>query len=423
MLLNFKIRNFRSIRESVRLSMEIEKRIDKNDLSDNIIDREKNKLVKSLLIFGRNASGKSNTLIALSALKYLVLNSNDFSAGDLLPYYEPFLFDDDFAKKPVEFGIGFVHNNIKFNYNVKYNSKEILYEALHFYPSQSSAKLFERKGKQITFGDYYKGNGRKIEKDMLKNQLFLSISSKKNVEYLNDAYLFFSNMLQIRIIHDSDFEENFIKNFAKSISKNQTDKSYFLKLLKAADTNIEDIKVNENPNDRFRFPDSVPPEARNKIIDSFRYDIKTRHRKFKEGDTTGYAELDFDRESLGTKKLLSVGSQILETLSNGGVLIVDELDKSLHPLLTRMLIKLFHNPSANARNAQIIFATHDSSLLDNELFRRDQICFIEKEYQGNTVSYKLSDIKGVRKDIPYDAWYLSGRFKAIPVIEDLDLFD
>ena len=131
--------------------------------------------------------------------------------------------------------------------------------------------------------------------------------------------------------------------------------------------------------------------------------------------------LNFENESLGTKKLFAVGGFILIILNRGGAIVIDELDKGLHPLLSKLLINLFNSKKNNPNNAQLIFATHDSTLLDLDTIRRDQICFIDKEYEGNSISYKLSDIKGVRKDMPIDKWYLSGRFKAIPVISEPDL--
>lgn len=126
-------------------------------------------------------------------------------------------------------------------------------------------------------------------------------------------------------------------------------------------------------------------------------------------------------ESLGTKRLLSVGSLVIASLILGTTIVIDELEQSLHPLLTKTLIKLFHSKKNNPNNAQLIISSHDSSLLDNELFRRDQIYFTEKDYTGKTELYRLSDIKGVRNNIPYDKWYLSGRFDAIPVLDDFEI--
>ena len=193
------------------------------------------------------------------------------------------------------------------------------------------------------------------------------------------------------------------------------------RLLKSGDTNILDFEVIENDESSFQFPDNVPETERKKIMENYKYKVLTKHLLFENGIEVGDDNLDLDDESLGTKKLMSIGSRILHILMYGGVMVIDELDKGLHPLLTRLLIKLFNSKENNPNNAQLIFATHDSTLLDSELFRRDQICFVEKEYEGNTLLYKLSDFKGVRQNIPIDKWYLSGRFKAIPVTTEVQL--
>ena len=142
---------------------------------------------------------------------------------------------------------------------------------------------------------------------------------------------------------------------------------------------------------------------------------------FNDKKLIGDVKFDLIDESSGTQKLLSIGSVILNALRKGGVIVIDEFDNGLHPLLSKMLIKLFHSRTNNPNNAQLIFATHDSTLLDNNLFRRDQICFVEKEYEGGSIFYKLSDLKSIRKDIPIDKYYLSGRFKATPVTSEVNL--
>jgi AAA15 family ATPase/GTPase len=156
-------------------------------------------------------------------------------------------------------------------------------------------------------------------------------------------------------------------------------------------------------------------------LDKYKYEVSTSHTLFRNGEEVGQETLDLEDESLGTKKLFAIGALILDTLDDGGIIVIDELDKGLHPLISKLLINLFNSKKNNPNNAQLIFATHDSTLLDLEILRRDQISFVDKEYEGNSVYYKLSDIKGIRKDMPIDKWYLSGRFKAIPVTNEVNL--
>ena len=162
-------------------------------------------------------------------------------------------------------------------------------------------------------------------------------------------------------------------------------------------------------------------DSKQAILDRYKYQIRTIHKLFEGDDEVGEVQFRLNDESTGTLKLLAIGGLILEALYEGQLLIIDELDKSLHPKLTRALINIFQNPRKNPNNAQLIFATHDVSLLDSIKFRRDQIWIVEKEFHGSSSIYSLSDIAGVRKDVPFDKWYLEGRFGGTPVINEFEL--
>lgn len=422
MILSFKIENFRSIRDELNIDLTTEKRLKETELKNNSFKQNGNELLKSLLLYGRNASGKSNVLNALSALFYLIDNSDSFKHGDILKPYEPFLFDTDYKNKPVKFEIDFITINkkTKFKYILKFNASEIIFEALYTYPSGTISKLYERNKNKVTYGDYYKGVKKKIENDLLPNQLFLSKSASSNISYLNDCYLYFSKYVYVSTIHDTEYDKAIIRSFSELLKDDDKLKYNLLELLKAADTTIENFKIVENDKD-MKFPDSFPDDLKKQLIEKFKYEVKTTHTLFENGKEIGNTNLDLENESFGTKKLFAIGSLIIATLDDGGVIIIDELDKGLHPLLSKLLIKLFNSKKNNPNNAQLIFATHDSTLLDLEFLRRDQIYFIDKEYEENSISYRLSDIKGIRKDIPIDKWYLSGRFRAIPVTTEPNL--
>ena len=421
MLYSLKIKNFRSIRGELLLDLSTSGRL-KSELNNNILEQNGEQLISTAIIYGRNASGKSNILKAFRALEFLVKNSDQFKHDQKLPPYEPFIFERSHQKENIEFEIVFSgETGIKFNYKIAFNEKTIDYEALLFYPKGTPAKLFERKNKRVSYGDYYRGEKKSVEQNLLENQLFLSKTSNNNIPYLKEAYLFFTSGLTVSTFHDTEYDETLIRSFSEMMLADDVTKTNMKYLLCAADTNIKDFTISKNDGRKFKFPENMPKKIQDEIIDRFKYEVKTTHPLYENNAEVGEAYLDLDEESLGTKKLLAVGGLIISTLSSGGVIVVDELDKSLHPLLTRMLIKLFYSSKNNPRKAQLIFATHDSSLLDPELFRRDQIYFSDKEYEGNTILFRLSDLKGVRKDIPLDRWYLSGRFNAIPIIGDLDL--
>jgi len=423
MFISLKIKNFRSIRESVMIDMTgINRKSFAEDHPGNVIEFNGDYFLKSLILYGRNASGKSNILKAFTAIGNLVNQSDKLKHEQKIPAYEPYLFDKKYINEPVEFEIIFTDRiNIKFKFEVKYTANKIKYESLYFYPKGSIAKLYEREGDEFTFGDYYTGDKKSIQSNLLKNQLFLSKSAQSNIPYLKEAFLFFSQDFFASTIHDSEYDQHLVQILSEDMLKDVEAMENVKCLLKAADTNIVDISVNKKSPSEFKLPNNIPEEIRKNIIERFRYEVKTKHTLFDSDKVIGEESLNIENESLGTRKLLAVSLLILSTLSEGGLIIIDELDKSLHPLLTKMIINLFHSQKNNPFNAQLIFATHDISLLDNDIFRRDQVYFVDKEYQGNSILYRLSDLKGVRKDVPYDKWYLSGRFGAIPVIADVDL--
>ncbi|MBC8486150.1 MAG: AAA family ATPase [Bacteroidetes bacterium] len=422
MLLSLGIENFRSIKSPLLINFTTEKRLNEDDLPYNTFIQNGNEILKCLVLYGRNASGKSNILMALRALSYLITNSDTFKHGEKIAPYEPFIFDIEYKNNPVKFEIDFisVESNLRYKYTISYNSFEIFYEALYFYPENVKAKLYERNKQKITFGDYYRGTKKKLEDDLLPNQLFLSKSSTSKVKYLDDVYLYFTKYFYVSTIHDTEYDKAIIRAFSELIQKDEKLKNNLLELLKAADTSILDFSITENEQ-KIKFAEGFPEEARKEILERYKYEVLTSHTLFENGKEIGKTTLELENESLGTKKLFAIGSLILDTLDDGGVIVIDELDKGLHPLLTKLIINLFNSKKNNPKNAQLIFATHDSTLLDTEIFRRDQICFVDKDYEGGSVFFKLSDIKGIRKDIPIDKWYLSGRFKAIPVISEPQL--
>lgn len=419
MILSLKIENFRSIKDPIILDLKTEKRLKENNFPYNTFVERDIEILKSLLIYGRNSSGKSNILLVLQAITYLVQESDSFKHEEKISPYEPFLFDQTSKKKPVRFEIDFitVENKTEFKYIISFNSSEIVFEGLYFFPLGTQAKLYERKKSKLTYGDYYKGVKKKIEDDLLPNQLFLSKSSSSKIKYLDECYLYFSKYVYVSTIHDTEYDKSIIRTFSELLLKDNKLKCNLLELMRAADTSISDFNILENEKE-LKFPAKFPEDVKKQILESHKYEVKTRHSLYKNGEKIGETNLDLEDESFGTKKLFTVGSLILDALSDGSVIVIDELDKGLHPILTKLLINLFNSKNNNPNNAQLIFATHDSSLLDLETLRRDQICFVDKTYQEETILYKLSDIKGVRKDTPIDKWYLSGRFRGVPIVTE-----
>jgi AAA15 family ATPase/GTPase len=395
------------------------------ELGDNTFKVDDNtEVLKSSIIYGRNGSGKSNLLLAFQALVFMVNESSDFKVEQAIPPFDPFKLDSNCKNKPVEISVDFITNKgVRYIYSISFNKTDIVTESLYFYPNSQPAKLFDRKGDKITYGDYFTGKKKQIEDLLLDNQLYLSKAGKSKLKSLHEAYLFITDMIYPSTFHDTDYDKVLINIFTNKMGNDEIPnfKENISKLLRVADTGIIELDTKESKLSEEDLPDDMTDKEKKEIVENFKYRIKTRHNLFENGEEKGVVEFDLNDESTGTIKLLAIGGLVLEALIEGQTLIIDELDKSLHPKLTELIIKVFHSKRTNPNNAQLIFATHDISLLDNSIFRRDQVWISEKEYKGNSVFYSLSDIKGVRKDAPYDKWYMSGRFRGIPLINELEL--
>ena len=421
MLIRFSVKNFRSIKDRAEITM---KKTGLKELNINTYTVLNNiKLLKSAIIFGPNASGKSCFLRAFKALEYLILNSSNFKPDQNIAPYEPHKLELQHSKAPVQFEIEFIRNNIRFEYLVSFLNDRIEKEELSFFPNSVRTLLFSRIfGKKIKFGESYKGGKLTIEKLLLPNQLFLSKAAENNVESVLGAFRFFGQGIMILPFLEEYGETSISRLYAKRLAE-EKDSSFsrrFNSLICALDTGISSVKAEEVDWKNFKFPDNMPEEVKKQFQEEYKYDIKTQHTLFKGNKEAGFEYFDIDEESKGTKSLFVIGGIILDALEKGKVLVVDEFEKNLHPSITRFLIKLFHNPLSNPKNSQLIFATHDITQLSNDNFRRDQIWFTEKNEFGATSLYRCSDIKGIRLGTPLDKWYSSGRFGATPIIDDVD---
>lgn len=423
MLLELKVKNFRSIKDWQSFSMLSENKI--KELPDNQVEFIGQNVLTSAIVYGRNASGKSNILKAFNAIQYLVLDSSKFKIDKKIPPYEPYKLDAKYKKSPTEISIDFIaKDKVRYIYEVGFNDDVIEYEILKFYPKSQSAILFERhNGQPIKYGDYLTGKKRDVEEMLYPNQLFLSKVGVDKIDKLTDAYLFFSEKMYVSLSHNTNYDNALIAFFTKKMADDTL--PYFKEninvLMRVADTGIDCINIKEEDIDFDNLPKDMTEDERNNFRERYKYKIRTVHKTFDGEVEVGKEEFKLQEESTGTIKLLAMGGLILEALVDGQLLIIDELDKSLHPKLTRALIKIFHSKKTNPNNAQLIFASHDVSLLDNELFRRDQIWFAEKEFEGCSHYYSISDITGIRPNVPLEKYYMTGRFGAMPMINENDL--
>ncbi len=430
MLVEFKITNFRSIKEEQVLSFlpSAKLKVRSNPLMTSSLYKDL-KLLPSCVIYGPNNAGKSNTLKAFRAFKFLVDNSHGFNLGDKLEPNEAFHFDVDTQKEPTTFQIDFIApDSIRYNYLLAFDTEKIHKEELIFYPNPEghrlkSSKLYSREGNTFRFGPLYTEAKKNVESELLENQLFLSKAVQNKVEQLNPVFQFFRNHLGLSIFHDTDYDEILLRTLGEFIYNNKEEA--ITKLIEQfiinADTGIVGIEaVPEKDIPKIEFPPNFSEKEKEKLtkefIEKFKYQILTQHRLYQNGKEVGSATLPLKEQSTGTKKFFNMLRLVLVTLRDGDVLIVDELDKSLHTDWTQLLINLFHNPETNPNNAQLIFATHDTNLLSSKLFSRDQLYLIDKNRFGASELFTLSSFTGLRENTPIEKWYLSGRFGAVPQV-------
>lgn len=422
MIVNFSIQNFRSIKERMEISFV---KTGLKGLTSNYFQALSHTLLlKSVVLYGPNASGKSTFLSAFKALEFLVTNSSGFKPEQAIPAYEPHLLDLGYKEECVEFRIQFFgQDKIKYEFEIAFLSERVLREEMHFYPLGVKSLLYKRvEDKEIKFGEAYKGARKPIEKMLLPNQLLISKGAENNVTSLLMPYRFFDGGMMVFPFLNDRHESNLTRLYAKRLAE-EGDSGFPRKLnalICALDTGILSVSAREVEENNFRFPENVPEEIKNKIKDNFKYDIKTQHPLFEKGKLVGKEIFNVQEESTGTKSLLVMGGIILDSLEEGRVLVVDEFEKNLHPSITRYLISLFHNPLTNPKNAQLIFATHDITQLASGEFRRDQIWFTEKNEFGATELYSCAEIKGIRSENPLDKWYAAGKLGATPIINDVD---
>lgn len=402
MILEFSVSNYMSFKEKVTFSMLANS---SKGLDDNYIIVNDRKILKTGAIYGANASGKSNLFKALQTISLMLKNSNNIDINATLPII-PFKFDNDYITKASEFEIKFIINNIRYVYGFIADKNKIYDEYLYNYPNNRETKIFDRTNiKEYTYPQKDEKILKEIEEKNSQNKFFLATATNWNYEKTKPAYDFLTNA----IITFFNMEE--LKNVAFNIYDNNDNnlKNFALNFLKKADLNIEDYKISSM---------SIPEE----FLKNTRVSIKTYQILFKHIGSDNY--LSFDEESLGTQIVFTFIPFIANTLNKQKVLIVDELDKSLHPFLVQYIVEMFNNPEINKNGSQLIFNTHDTNLLNLNILRRDQIWFTEKNNEtGEGSLYSLCDFSVRKKEI-VEKGYMLGRYGAVPFIKnDLNLWE
>jgi len=418
-LIEFSATNFRSLHERQTFSMvagsgrELRER--------HVVDPDAPAtpdLVRSAVIYGPNAAGKSNLILALKFMRDLVVNSAQRSQeGDEINV-TPFLMDEgQAASKASEFELIFVEQGVRYQYGVTLTRQRIESEWLIAYPKGSPQVWFERDIRsepRWKFGPSFKGQ-RKLWQDSTRdNALFLSTAVQLKSEQLAPVFNWFRQRL--RVLAGYGGQRRLTPTFTlKECERDEHIHSQIVSFLKSADLGINGVNAVRRKFDESHLPEGLSPALRQEILKGMENQEITDIYLIHKTPSGKEIQLDIDEESGGTQQLFGLAGPWLEVLRKGWVLVIDELDTSLHPAMMRKLVQMFHDPEINRHKAQLIFSTHDVSILDREVFRRDQIWFIEKDRDLQTHCYPLTDFRP-RKDESFGRGYLQGRYGALPFI-------
>lgn len=401
MLIRFSFKNFKSFKDENCLDMEA---TSLKEHEYNVAKIDNGEYLKVSAIYGANASGKTNVLQAFDYMKKRILVSDDSKKKS--PIDEENIYSFMINDEPIALEVEILAKNNKiYKYGFELVKDNIISEWLYEKRVNKFYSIFERENNNVTM----KTNKIASLSNIDEKTLFLNIYSKidkDNEDFANVYYWFMnSNYLDLG---NSDFEGIIDKRVSFKILTDKNYKKELLKFIKTFDTGIEGINT---------IPDSVEAVKNNNGI----VDINVTHK----GENGEEKTLPFYLESNGTRKMFYLFDFFMDALKNGMILFVDELDTKLHPLLTRYIINLFHNSNTNKGNGQLIYSTHDTVNLNKETFRRDEIWFAEKDKEGistiySLADYKINDVK-VRNDATYNKDYLSGRYGAIPVLENFEV--
>jgi hypothetical protein len=419
MIIEFTVENFKSIKDEQIFSLYTTDS-EKSHLSENMVRNPfpgDFSLLKSVGVYGANASGKSNLLKAFYAFQWIAVRSKKLDDGDSIPLYKPYRLSEVSREAPTIFELEFViPENGRFSYRVSFTQKHVVEEKLVCYRSAKEAVLFERTKSDtwetIQFGNLYKGGKKQFP--FFANQSYLSVagSSADAPELIRDVYTF----IRKEIVHlDVDEEYDYFPN-----EENRFLIEHISQLIAFADTGICGVKLQKRDMDatKIRFRSNMSLSMQKKILEREGQEYRFLHET-DAGKTESFEQKD---ESTGTNKLFMLSPLLFDALMTGGVLIIDELDNSMHPFMAELIIKLFNDPEVNPFGAQLIFSTHNINLMSPDLMRRDQIWFAEKE-KGATRIYSLDafDKKVVTPTSPFNRWYAEGRLGAVPHIDYMSI--
>lgn len=402
MLVEFTIKNFKCFKEEVKFSL-IASNYDKETrIEDNTfyIEKFNIRLLKSAVLYGANASGKTKFIDAIGFLRYFIFESSDGQAQDSIGI-DSYKLSPETENSPTTFEIIFIHNEELFRYGFEIDQEKVHAEWLYHRPKTKEIELFYRENQDFELHKTRFKVKDLVEHDRIrKNALLLSVAAQFNDATAKNILAWFKRLNVISGISDFGYEDYTIKMMLHSDDNRQ----HILEFLQKADLGISDIKIEIDEKGQLG-------------------ELTTLHKSYnKQGVEVEPIEFPLRNESQGTRKYFALSALILRILMEGDILFVDELANKFHPNLTCHLIKLFNSKVTNPNNAQLVFNTHDTNLLSSGLFRRDQIWFAEKDRYGAATLYALSDIKKgkARRNDNFEKNYIQGKYGAVPYLGDFD---
>lgn len=422
MLIEFRVENFRSLHHEQTLSM-VASGVDRHrdtHVREGVADGFD--VLNTALVYGANASGKTNVVAALDVLKQLVTPTvlRNYP-GDPLGALDPFRLDPLARSAPTTFEVIFVEKGVRYRYGTVISRERVEEEWLYSYPVRERL-LFQRFGDDVEFGPTLRTGPAKSVRQLVPNRprsLFLSLLAEFQIDEIAPVAGWFIGRLNVLIA--AGFPDTYTR---KLMHEDRGARQFVSDIIRYANTGIDLVTV-KRVIETVDVPETVarimremgqpapPPE--------FEHVSVTFERADGEGEAVQFEE---DDESMGTMRLFALAGPLYEVLRDGLVMVVDELDTSLHPDLMRVFVGLFHNPGMNPHGAQLIATTHDTSMLDREVIRPDNVWLTEKDRRGATTLYPLTDFP-VRSDAAFASLYHAGRVGGLPalafsLLDDID---
>ena len=409
MLIDFSVSNFRSIRDEATLNLVADKGSELRDtnvaLPATVDGVRPIPTVRAAAIYGANGAGKTNLLRALGAMEEIVLGS---ARGlDELPV-APFRFDEATREKPTKLQATIMGSDgVRYRFGFKATKGAVLEEWLYAWPRGRVQKWYVRRGDAFDFGERLAGDREVWGRATRLDALFLSTAISLNSLQLRPVFDWFARHLHVGGV--GGWSPTFTTECCDDKRKEQV-----IRLLHSADVAISDLTVTKEDFKPAMIPEDMPASLRQTLREDLKGSEVARVRLTHETSTGVKGELELEEESDGTQKVFALAGPWIDALTNGYVVVLDELHDNLHPNLVRFLVDCFHDSRLNRKCAQLVFSTHETAILNQDTFRRDQVWFCERDETLATSLYPLSDFRPRSGVVNLERAYLAGRFGAIP---------